>query len=179
MIIIRFTGGVTQTFYTPCSVISSDLHVAHVYHLSYLNWIPRSFFSSSSDKHWHVVHVLALALQSDDKVATKTTITTTKKTNTWAENKHALFAMMHSFCYEDTMIDMWHPRLRIYIYYVCLSCQRIASCNCARRVCMFFSLFFCCIFFFFGCYRSSVHFTSALSARAETRWFMVAKVAIQ
>lgn len=91
---------------------------------------------------------------------------------------------MHTLGYEDTsMIDMWHPRLRIYvlyihIYYVCLSCQRIASCNCARCVSFFLVVFFnLLLLLLLQC--SSAHFTSALSARAETRWFMVAKVAIQ
>lgn len=127
---------VTQTFPTVFgSVISSDLHVAHVYHLSHLNWIPRSFF---------LINIGTSCMYSPHKhypnrwqcIVTKTTITATKDTNMntrkkgsnkqiqRAENEHALFALMqtHTLCYEDRYVTSTVMCFHIYLYISIITC---------------------------------------------------------
>lgn len=108
-------------FIISCSEILSDLHVAHVYHWSHLNWIPRSFFLINIGTSCMCILIRTPQRQqsSNKNRQTQEKNNTEKRTSEQTKQTHEqkistlLFAMMHAFGYEDTMIDMWHPRLQI------------------------------------------------------------------
>lgn len=102
---------------------SSDLHVAHVCHLSHLNWIPI---------HFCVINIRTSCMYDALQTLHKKHVHITRACFCLCHDAHSVMKIV---------IDMWHPR-RIYLYYVCLSCQRNASCNCVLLLFLFFVQFF-------------------------------------